>query len=273
MESKPRGIAVIISNEKFGKHRRRVGTNEDADSLQKLFSWLGFDTRPTYKDLTGRQMRQTLKDIACVDHSNYDCLMVAILSHGGKGDVVCGKSGTISIKTIIEVFNDKDCPSLAGKPKIFILQACRGKRANIGVKPDNANKDDVDSDEYGDDDTDEDDDEGEDDEIDEGDDVPDVGPAVHPNISDYMVAYSTVPDHVAFLNNRTGSIFITELEKKFRRHATNEDVITILERVINEVTQYQPKSSDLELRNSRQSPEVRYSLKGKIYFNPSPVKL
>lgn len=265
MESKPRGIAVIINNEKFRRMRSRPGTNEDAENLQGLFSWLNFDTKRPYKDLTGNEMRQTLEEVADMDHSNYDCLMVAILSHGVKGDVVSGRVGNISIKQIIEVFSDQKCPTLAGKPKIFIIQACRGRKVNIGVLQENANsKDDTDASDDGDV-TDEDD---EDDDIDEGDDMTDVGPAVHPNISDYIVAYSTIPDHVAFRGS-TGSIFITKLTEKFRRHAHKEDMITILERVIHDVTQYQPKSDNLEYKNSRQSPEVRFSLKGKIYFNPS----
>ena len=263
MESKPRGIAVIINNEKFRQRalRQRLGTNKDAENLQKLFTWLGFDTKLPYKDLTGKEMGQTLEDVARMDHSNYDCLMVAILSHGKARDIVSGKSGSISIKNILEVFSDQKCPTLAGKPKIFIIQACRGKRFNVAVQD---NVDDVDSVEDDNDVTDEDEDE-----IDESDDVTDVGPAVHPNISDYIVAYSTVPDHVS-LRNSAGSVFITELEKKFRKHATNEDIITMLERVIHGVTKYQPRSEDLDLQNSRQSPEVRFSLKGKIYFNPSP---
>ena len=271
MESKPRGIAVIINNEKFRALPRRRGTNEDEENLQKLFRWLGFDTKRPYKDLTGKKMGQTLEDVARMDHSNCDCLMVAVLSHGLKGDIVSGKSGSISIKNILEVFSDQKCPTLAGKPKIFIIQACRGKRFNVAVQDNVPIKfDDVDSVENSveddDDVTDEDEDE---DEIDESDDVTDVGPAVHPNISDYIVAYSTVPDHVS-LRNSAGSVFITELEKKFRKHATNEDIITMLERVIHGVTKYQPRSEDLDLQNSRQSPEVRFSLKGKIYFNPTP---
>ena len=268
MESKPRGIAVIINNKNFRLRtlRPRLGTNEDAENLQKLFTWLGFDTKLPYKDLTGKEMGQTLEDVARMDHSNYDCLMVAVLSHGKAGDIVNGKSGSISIKNILEVFSDQKCPTLAGKPKIFIIQACRGKRFNVAVQDNVIKFDDVDSAEDDDDVTDEDEDE---DEIDESDDVTDVGPAVHPNISDYIVAYSTVPDHVS-LRNSAGSVFITELEKKFRKHATNEDIITMLERVIHGVTKYQPRSDDLDLQNSRQSPEVRFSLKGKIYFNPSP---
>jgi hypothetical protein len=49
----------------------------------------------------------------------YDCFGLAILSHGDN-DVVFGTDTTISINKLIEPI--KECSSLVGKPKIFIIQ-------------------------------------------------------------------------------------------------------------------------------------------------------
>ena len=34
---------------------------------------------------------------------------------------------------IYEFFNNRNCPLLRGKPKFFIMQACRGDRPDQGV--------------------------------------------------------------------------------------------------------------------------------------------
>ena len=43
------------------------------------------------------------------------------------------------------------------------------------------------------------------------------------------------------------------------------DLITMLERVTNEVIGYEPQGN--RLQNSRQTPEVHSTLRGKVYFN------
>ena len=240
MKSSPRGIGVIINNEKFNALQPRFGAAMDVHNLEILFQYLNFDTQ-SHKNKTHTEMRQILNDVAGMDHDKYDCLMVAILTHGDYGDVLYGTSGGITIQEVIETFSSKRCPTLISKPKIFIIQACRGRRYNQAVELDDGN--------------------------DEQCDMIDSGPTVHPNISDYLVAYSTIPGHVSFRNNNNGSIFISTLVKIFRQHAASEDIITMLERVNNEVTKYQPQGN-ISYQDSRQSPEWRSSLRGKVFFNP-----
>jgi len=57
--------------------------------------------------------------VAKEDHSNRDCLMVAVLSHGDDG-VLFGIDKIISIENLVAPI--KGCKSLAGKPKIFLFQ-------------------------------------------------------------------------------------------------------------------------------------------------------
>ena len=239
MKSSPRGICVIINNEKFNALQPRFGAAVDVHNLENLFHYLSFDTQ-SHENKTHVEMRQILNNVADMNHDKYDCLMVAILTHGDYGDVLYGISGVITIQEVIQTFSSKRCPTLIGKPKIFIIQACRGRRNNQAVELDDTN-----SDEY---------------------DMTDSGPTVHPNISDYLVAFSTIPGHLSFRNNKIGSIFIDRLVKIFRQHAADEDIITMLERVTDEVSKYQPQGSMYQ--DSRQSPELRSSLRGKLFFNP-----
>lgn len=65
------------------------------------------------------------------DHTNSDLFMCAILTHGGQGrdsadaaasDIVYGTDGGIglSVRELMKIM--EDCPGLAGKPKIFLVQ-------------------------------------------------------------------------------------------------------------------------------------------------------
>ena len=55
------------------------------------------------------------------DHSNVDCLMCIILSYGDQG-IIYGSDRPVYTENILTWFGGKVCPSLAGKPKLFIFQ-------------------------------------------------------------------------------------------------------------------------------------------------------
>ena len=57
------------------------------------------------------------------NHSLSDCLLVAVLTHGAKGELYAYDHTYESDKLWMNFTADK-CPSLAGKPKIFIVQVC-----------------------------------------------------------------------------------------------------------------------------------------------------
>ena len=56
------------------------------------------------------------------NHEDADCFVLAILSHGDEGKVY-GTDGPISLSAVCHRFQSDSCPSLHGKPKIFLLQA------------------------------------------------------------------------------------------------------------------------------------------------------
>ena len=57
----------------------------------------------------------------------YSCLMVFIMTHGSNNGILAGRdSSETTVDKLAEVFNSEQCKELAGKPKIFIIQACRG---------------------------------------------------------------------------------------------------------------------------------------------------
>ena len=58
---------------------------------------------------------------------DYSCLMVFIMTHGSNNGILAGRdSSETTVDKLAAVFNSEQCKELAGKPKIFIIQACRG---------------------------------------------------------------------------------------------------------------------------------------------------
>ena len=56
-----------------------------------------------------------------------ECFVFVAMSHGGADFIEGVKGGHVSIsRDIIKPFEAGNCPNLEGKPKIFLIQACRG---------------------------------------------------------------------------------------------------------------------------------------------------
>ena len=67
--------------------------------------------------------------------SKYSGLCVCIMTHGEQGDnLVCSDGKMVSLYDIASYFNAENCSALVNKPKIFIVQACRGVKYDC-VKP------------------------------------------------------------------------------------------------------------------------------------------
>ena len=129
MSRSTRGIAVIINNKTFlessGHHMApRTGTDIDRDALKKLFKKLKFKPE-VHNNQTTAQILRIVREKATSDHSSYDAFIFAILTHGEEG-FVYGIDGTLRIREITSKF--KNNKTLAGKPKIFFFQACRGEQ-------------------------------------------------------------------------------------------------------------------------------------------------
>ena len=71
-------------------------------------------------------MLEAIQAQASEDHTNYNCFVCAVLTHG-EGDIVYGVDGkTISLDELRNSIDGHSCPKLSGKPKLFFIQACQG---------------------------------------------------------------------------------------------------------------------------------------------------
>ena len=122
------GLCVIMNNVEFNSSQLRelTGGKRDEKDLKKLFKKLGF-TVMVHQNLTAEKMKSTAKGYSRMTHCGVFFLI--ILSHGGEGDVVYGTDGKkVEVHQLKELFYARNCPSLAGIPKIFMIDACRGSR-------------------------------------------------------------------------------------------------------------------------------------------------
>ncbi len=80
----------------------------------------------------GDMMKELNAFLALQEHWNSDMCVVAILSHGEDGLIFSKDGRQISTEWLLGRFNNDGCPALKGKPKFFILQACRGDVPDYG---------------------------------------------------------------------------------------------------------------------------------------------
>jgi len=52
--------------------------------------------------------------------------MLCILSHGAKGAVYGSDGNLVQVEYLEELFDGQSCNQLAGRPKLFLIQACQG---------------------------------------------------------------------------------------------------------------------------------------------------
>ena len=130
-----RGLCLIINNKNFlNANAIRTGCEYDEEELKKLFEDLNF-TVTVKNDLEWDEMKKVARQFAEEDHNEFDAFVFIIMSHGGEMDLIQGiAGGTISIGNLMLEFTSTRCPTLKDKPKLFIIQSCRGVREEAGIR-------------------------------------------------------------------------------------------------------------------------------------------
>jgi len=126
MDHEKRGIALVINISKYDRNQQveRVWSVEDVKNLKTTLDYLDFDLR-LHQDLTAKEIRDEIQKIAKEDHTDSDCFLCVVMSHGNKDKIVASDNEEISFKEIMQPIKES-CKSLENKPKMFFFQACRG---------------------------------------------------------------------------------------------------------------------------------------------------
>ena len=125
MDSPARGYCVIINNYKFDHHDDRQGSEKDVKELKSLFEeLLGFKVQ-THMNLKATEMLKRMEKIQLYAEHRAPCLVVVVMSHGSAEGVWGTDSKPVPVTDLTKYISDSKCPTLAGKPKLFLIQACR----------------------------------------------------------------------------------------------------------------------------------------------------
>nr|AAB09469.1 ICH-3 [Mus musculus] len=197
--------ALIICNTEFKHLSLRYGAKFDIIGMKGLLEDLGYDV-VVKEELTAEGMESEMKDFAALsEHQTSDSTFLVLMSHGTLHGI-CGTMHSektpdvLQYDTIYQIFNNCHCPGLRDKPKVIIVQACRGGNSGEmwireSSKP----------------------------QLCRGVDLPRNMEADAVKLShvekDFIAFYSTTPHHLSYRDKTGGSYFITRLISCFRKHA------------------------------------------------------
>lgn len=231
-----------------------------------------------------------------MDHTDNDCLVVIILSHGELVPFIDYTTGEESstilshdlmshvhskdtkypLQTIWSYFTDENCPSLANKPRIFLIQACQGDQTDEGIHMLSKRSARIETDSivemqtiqleavktqrlmaqrgFS---------------IDETDSVTYEAVKVRPILpqKDFLVVYASLPGFFSFRNTQHGAWFIQSLCKELDQREAHYDLMKILTLVNQDVAyDYESHSYDPALDLKKQIPCVVSMLTKLILF-------
>lgn len=209
MHKKPlRGLCLLVNNEDYSKAeglKDRRGSTVDAKRIEDLFSGLGFHVE-SQKNLTKLSLRRLIELLQRYkDLQKYNCFVAVFLSHGENESLNCVDGETMRIDDIINSFKGDTCPALAGTPKWFIIQACRGSEFNYEIQHDAPEDEDYEQ-------------------------MPEK-PMSIPACADFYISYATAPGYYSFRNINSGSWFINDMCSVLHEYSQREDVNTMMTRV------------------------------------------
>uniref|UniRef100_A0A2I3NIA6 Caspase-1 n=1 Tax=Papio anubis TaxID=9555 RepID=A0A2I3NIA6_PAPAN len=210
-------LALVICNEEFDTLPRRTGAEVDITGTTMLLQNLGYNVH-VRKNLTASEMTTELEAFAHrPEHKTSDSTFLVFMSHGIR-EGICGKKyseqvpDVLQLNAIFEMLNTRNCPSLKDKPKVIIIQACRGENHGVVWLKDSAGvsrKISLPTTE-----------EFEDDAV----------KKAHIE-KDFIAFCSSTPDNVSWRHPTKGSVFIIRLIEHIQEYACSCDVEEIFRKV------------------------------------------
>ncbi|KAL7400150.1 hypothetical protein ABVT39_007202 [Epinephelus coioides] len=220
-------VALLITNIKFTDEKwNRNGADKDEENMEKLLTALKYEV-VKYTNLTGKAI-----DDAILKFSKHpklketDSVIVVIMSHGKLGKVlgVDWKKGDekpdeFLIDNIYKHLGSEKCPALLDKPKIIIIQACRGEEEGSAfvrdVVSDDASQSNLPP------------------PADEDNLEADTVKCVHKE-KDFTALLSCTPDTVSYRQKDLGSFLIQYIVEVFNTFAHKDDIEELFRRALQE---------------------------------------
>uniref|UniRef100_A0A9J8A4R2 Caspase a n=1 Tax=Cyprinus carpio carpio TaxID=630221 RepID=A0A9J8A4R2_CYPCA len=205
-------LALLINNIDFeDKALTRKGADRDEDNMEWLLKELDYQV-VKHKNLSAKDMEKAVKDFAQrQEHAYSDSTFVVIMSHG-KRDAILGvhynassnPSDTFLTDKIYHCLNTENCPGLRDKPKVILIQACRGGEHGHVWASDSEPDDSMDV---------------------EGDDY------VHKE-KDFISLMSCTPDTKSYRHVQNGTFYVQNLVDVIMNHAHEDHIEELFRKVI-----------------------------------------
>lgn len=157
----------------------------------------------------------TLFIVSLEDHSNNDCLLVVVMTHGYNG-ILEARDREYEEHELMESLTDDRDNTLRGKPKLFFLQACRGYEDFLKYSQNHMYK---------------------------------PKQTLTDNNADVLVMHSTQPEYVSHRDSNNGTWFIQALcceINDFRFTCCEKNLLKLLSRVIKRVSEMMVLNEDGE---------------------------
>ncbi|XP_072542888.1 caspase-23 [Salminus brasiliensis] len=213
-------LALLINNIKFKYMNDREGAEKDELRIEKLFEGLGY-TLVTLRNLSAQGMDTAMRDFSQrEEHKQSDSCFVVFMSHGDASGL-CGvfhlddnEQDVFPTTSIFEHLNTPNCAGLRDKPKVILIQSCRGRDdGEVYVKDGVQNK-------------------------------------TEHREKDFCCMRSCTPDTVSYRNPKTGSIFIQDIVKIFNQYAHQDHIEELFRKVLKTFKESHPTQMPCKERTS-----------------------
>jgi len=115
------GHALVISV----SARREIGASKELEDAREALRSLGY-TVVTVENPSASQLRSSFAAHAHLpDWQWHGSSVIALMAHGFDGKVECQDGQTVALADLCGLLAPSETPALRGKPKIFLVQACR----------------------------------------------------------------------------------------------------------------------------------------------------
>lgn len=234
MDYEEKAKCLIFYNEKFDRKPDRKVAAKDEELLRECFTRLNYNVI-SYPDFTAKEIKTTLKKVAKEDHQNRNSLVCCFSTHG-RDNAISGRDTIFPVEKFYEYFKANECPSLAGKPKMFFIQACQGKRTDEGhfVESTDGNSS-----------------------------------FKICSYSDFLIGFSSAPmTQLVSFNRSSGSWFIQALCNVLNKNANCMDLLSMLTIVNNKIClDFESRNEEIEDYNKKKQVSCIVStLIKKVYF-------
>ncbi|CAL8071982.1 unnamed protein product [Calicophoron daubneyi] len=222
VKSLPRGYVLIINNENYAEstgYSKRLGSAQDVQKLCSLFQEFSYSVA-VLQDPKGDEFMKAVRSFASKEElGKVDAAGLIILSHGLQHHVIASDGTLVNLDSVVSCFTTQNCPLLAGKPKLLILQACRGEGRDYGASTTGSGRSSacgITAVDYS------------------------LGPASWvslPYMCDAVIAFSTLPGFVSWRSEKEGSWYISKLVEVFHQLGRSVHVMDLLTQVNNKMVE------------------------------------